>query len=179
MTAPPRPNLRLTLPPVLTPTETAALVGVTRKTLQKPEWDARLRPFRTLGGHRRYRRETVARVREEQAQTADQRLALEVKGQADKSARAPGLLVAPPVDEDYWTYRVRLSEKQAIVGFPKFGLTGIGFAQEEDWNTNLPSSCDAGEIYDHIRHNKGDDSISREDCIAAIRMIQDAARGAS
>lgn len=106
------------------------------------------------------------------------RLVLETKAQADKSQLSPNMAITPPLDEGYWTYRVKLSEKQAIVGFPKFFMTGIGFAQEEDWNTNLPSSCDAEEIYDHIAHNKGDDSISREDCIAAIRMIQDAVRGA-
>ena len=70
---------------------------------------------------------------------------------------------------------MRLSEIQAIVGFPKFFTVGIGFAQEEDWNTNLPFTCDADEIYEHIAHNEGDDSISREDCIAAIRLVQEAA----
>lgn len=105
-------------------------------------------------------------------------LALETKGQADKSEVAPGMLLTPPIDEGYWSYRVKLSETQAIVGFPKFSTIGIGFAQEEDWNTNLPSTCDAEKIYDHIAHNKGDDSISRDDCITAIRMIQDAVRGA-
>ena len=70
---------------------------------------------------------------------------------------------------------MRLSETQSIVGFPKFGTVGIGFAQEEDWNTNLPYTCGTEEIYEHIDHNKGDDSITREDCIAAIRMIQDRA----
>ena len=69
----------------------------------------------------------------------------------------------------------RLSEAQAIVGFPKFFTVGIGFAQEEDWNTNLPYTCDADEIYDHIAHNKGDDSITREDCVPAIRLVQEAA----
>ncbi len=105
-------------------------------------------------------------------------LVLETKGQQDKTVRAGPAMITPPVDEGYWTYRVRLSDTQAIVGFPKFFTVGIGFAQEEDWNTNFPFSCDAGEIYDHIAHNKGDDSISREDCIAAIRLIQEAAQAA-
>ena len=67
---------------------------------------------------------------------------------------------------------MRLSETQAIVGFPKFFTVGVGFAQEEDWNTNLPYTCGTEEIYEHIAHNKGDDSISREDCLTAIQMVQ-------
>ena len=68
-----------------------------------------------------------------------------------------GIAITPAIGEDYWAYRVRLSEAQAIVGFPKFFTVGIGFAQEEDWNTNLPYTCGTEEIYDHIAHNKGDD----------------------
>lgn len=78
----------------------------------------------------------------------------------------------PPIDEDYWLFRVPLSDNQAIVGFPKFWTIGIGFQVEEDWNTNLPFSCDAEEIYKHIAHNKGDDSISDDACIDAIKLIQ-------
>jgi hypothetical protein len=81
-------------------------------------------------------------------------------------------------DESYWSYRVKLSEDQAIIGFVKFGsMIGIGFARE-DWssNTNLPYTSDAEKIYNHISPNKGDAAIAREDCLAAIRLIQDAAR---
>ncbi|TDB86445.1 hypothetical protein E1264_17760 [Actinomadura sp. KC216] len=105
-------------------------------------------------------------------------LVLETKAQPDETVHAGPAMLTPAIDEDYWLYRVKLSERQAIVGFPKFGLIGIGFAVEEDWNTNLPSGCDAEQIYEHIAHNKGDDSISREDCLSAIRMIQDAVREA-
>ena len=83
-----------------------------------------------------------------------------------------GVLLTPAIDEDYWLYRVQLTDTQAIVAFPKFGIIGIGFAKEEDWNTNLPSSVAAESIYAHIKHNKGDGSISRKDCIAAINMIR-------
>ena len=65
MSAPPRPNLRLTLPPVMTAGEVARLLGVDPKTIGRHDKD--LRPFRTLGGcwgHRRYRREVVAEVAE-------------------------------------------------------------------------------------------------------------------
>jgi len=102
-------------------------------------------------------------------------LVLENKNQPNTTAHVGSLMLTPAINEDYWTYRVRLSEKQSIVGFPKFLTIGIGFAQEEDWNTNLPYTCGAEEIYEHISHNKGDDSITREDCIEAVRMIQAAA----
>lgn len=83
------------------------------------------------------------------------------------------MMVTPPVGEDYWRYRVALNDKgQAIIGFPKFATIGIGFAQEEDWNTNLPYNCDPQTIFDHIIHNKGDDQISDDDVMEAIRMIQ-------
>jgi hypothetical protein len=100
-------------------------------------------------------------------------LTLEVKGQADESPVVGGLvMLTPNLGEDYWAYRVVLSERQAIVGFPKFGTIGIGFAVEEDWNTNLPFTLPAERIFDHIAHNKGDDSITDEECLAAIRLIQ-------
>jgi hypothetical protein len=83
------------------------------------------------------------------------------------------IMVTPAIGEDFWQYRVRLNKKgQAIVGFPKFTLIGIGFAKETDWNTNLPSSCETEHIYNHIKHNKGDKNIKRADCIEAIKMIQ-------
>lgn len=108
-------------------------------------------------------------------------LTLEIKGQSDKTGTygtsAGGvMLLTPPIDESYWQYRVMLGERQAIVGFPKFTTIGIGFAVEDDWNTNLPYTQDAAAIFDHIKHNKGDDGISDDDCLAAIRMIQDAVR---
>ena len=83
--------------------------------------------------------------------------------------------MTPPIDEDYWEFRVRLTDTQAIVGFPKFNTIGIGFAVEEDWNTNLPYRCDAEDILDHIWHNAGEESITREDVLEAIRMVQRAA----
>lgn len=111
-------------------------------------------------------------------QLSETGLKLEIRGQDDRTVQVGGIMLTPLIDEGYWAYRVRVSETQAIAGFPKFGTIGVGFAVEEDWNTNLPYTCDADEIYDHIAHNKGDDSISREDCITAIQMIQEAARKA-
>lgn len=103
-------------------------------------------------------------------------MVLENKNQPDETPVAGPFMLTPPISEDYWTYRVRLSDTQAVLGFPKFFTVGIGFAEEEDWNANLPYSCDAEEIYEHIEHNKGDDDITREDCLTAIRMIQQAVK---
>lgn len=100
-------------------------------------------------------------------------LVLEVRDQENETVLigSSGML-APFIHDDYWQYRIRLSDEQAIVGFPKFSTIGIGFAKEEDWNTNLPYHCDAEEIYQHIEHNKDDDAIPRQRCIEAIRLIQ-------
>lgn len=105
-------------------------------------------------------------------------LVLERRNQPNETGFVGGggeVMIAPFVDEDYWEYRVRLSEAQAILGFPKFMTIGIGFAQEEDWNTNLPYRVPTQKIFDHIIHNKGDDSISDQDVFQAIRMVQEAA----
>lgn len=99
-------------------------------------------------------------------------LTLERRDQAAGGHVGNGIAVTPALDENYWSYRVRLTDTQAVLGFPKFWTIGIGFAVEEDWNTNLPYTSDAAEIADHIGHNKGDDSISDDDVIAAIRLIQ-------
>jgi len=99
-------------------------------------------------------------------------LILERKGQADESQIAPGIMFTPRVGEDdYWSYRVALSEAQATIGFPKFGTIGIGFAVEEDWNTNLPWTNPAEKILDHIWHNAGP-GVDYDDALAAIRLIQ-------
>ena len=90
--------------------------------------------------------------------------------------RVGTIMITPSIGEDYWQFRVKLSEKQAIIGFPKFGTIGIGFAKETDWNTNLPFSSDAQKIFKHIEENKGDKSISDADCIKAIKMIQKVAK---
>lgn len=98
------------------------------------------------------------------------------------------IMLTPPVSADYWSYRVRLNDRQAIVAFPKFGTIGIGFAKEEDWNTNLPYTCHTLEILSHIWHNvdsgkpedgEGDydlpeDDISILQVHAAISAIQQA-----
>jgi hypothetical protein len=86
----------------------------------------------------------------------------------------PTMIITPPIDEDFWLYRVKLKHGQAITVFPKFGTLGCGFALEEDWNTNLPLECGSAEkIYHHIKHNKRFADISDQSCIAAIRALQE------
>jgi hypothetical protein len=101
-------------------------------------------------------------------------LHLERRDQAEGGRLGGGIMMTPAVGENYWAYRVWLSGRQAMLGFPKFNTIGIGFAVEEDWNTNLPYTCTADDIYPH-RAQRGDDRITREECIAAIELIQDAA----
>ena len=92
--------------------------------------------------------------------------------------KAGGVEVAftPPIGENYWCYRVRLSDKQAVVGFPKFNTIGVGFAVEKaDWNTNLPYHVPVEKLFQHIKHNKGSRKIKDADVRTAIAMIQAAA----
>ncbi len=108
------------------------------------------------------------------------KLVLEInQNQVDKTANfgnsKNSIMICPSVDENYWTYRVKLYKDQSILGFPKFTVIGIGFSQEEDWNTNLPSSCGTKEIFNHIKHNKKYNEIKDNDVIKAIEMIRQAA----
>ena len=106
-------------------------------------------------------------------------LTLERRGQENTSEVVPGtgIMMTPIVNPDYWSYRVKLSDKQAVLGFPKFTTIGIGFADEtNDWNVNLSYVRDTETIFQHIRENKGDESISNDDVRAAIALIQAAAR---
>ena|SRR6266566_1512045 len=96
-----------------------------------------------------------------------------VKGKDSFQIGLHHVLITPPLNEDYWIYRVLLKHGQAIIAFPKFGLLGCGFAKEEDWNTNLPLDCAAERIFAHIKHNKRYRDIKDADCIAAIKAIQE------
>lgn len=112
-------------------------------------------------------------------------LVLERRAQADETGKVEvegaTLAVAPPVDEDYWEYRVVVSEEpyQAVVGFPKFFTIGIGFAVEDaDWNTNLPYKCETDMIVDHIWVNRKARGTAafREKVTEAVRLVQEAAK---
>ena len=102
-------------------------------------------------------------------------LTLERRGEADRTAHVGPISLTPMIDPDYWAYRVVLTDRQAVLGFPKFSTIGIGFAVEEDWNTNLPYTCGTKEIRKHIWHNRADKSITKEQVDEAIRLIQEAA----
>lgn len=88
------------------------------------------------------------------------------------------LVMTPPISDDYWAYRVRVANGQAVLGFPKYGTIGIGFAVENDWNSNLPYWCGNEEIYKHIAHNRGTPDLSEAVCRRAIELIQAAAHDA-
>jgi len=85
----------------------------------------------------------------------------------------PVVMVSPDTGEDYWLFRVKLCKDQAVTGFPKFGMIGIGMALEENGNTNLPLHStytpeeNAKRIAKHIKCNKKYKSIT-------IKMIEDA-----
>jgi hypothetical protein len=87
-----------------------------------------------------------------------------------------GLAITPLAlgDNEYWVFRVKLTEEQSIIAFPKFFTLGIGFAKERDWNTNLPYTSETEKIYNHIKHNKGNAKIKKADCIEAIKLLQQA-----
>lgn len=78
--------------------------------------------------------------------------------------------------EEGWAFRVKVSDKQAVIGFAKHLTIGVGFAVEEDENTNVPFVTKVLDIFDYIKINKGDDHIPDERCIQAIRMVKTAAK---
>lgn len=80
--------------------------------------------------------------------------------------------ITPIVNEDYYLFRVHLYKDQYLLAFPKFFTIGIGFAQEKDWNTNLPYQCETLEIYNHIKHNKKYKEIKRSEVLKAIELLQ-------
>lgn len=107
------------------------------------------------------------------AMTVNTKLVLEIRDEANETPVAGIVALTPSISADYWSYRVQLSDAQAVLGFPKFSTVGIGFAVEDDsWNTNLPYHCPTDQILAHIIDNKGDDAISDADVREAIRMIQ-------
>ena len=87
------------------------------------------------------------------------------------------IVMTPPLNDDYWVFRIKLFKDQSLVAFPKFGTLGIGFAvEDDDWNTNLPYQCKTLEIYNHIKCNKKHKEISKADCLKAIQILQKASK---
>ena len=102
-------------------------------------------------------------------------LKLESKDCEDRTVRIANIMATPPIGGDYWLFRVKVSDKQAVVAFPKFTTIGIGFAVEhDDWNCNLPWTCAPEKIMQHIECNKED--ADHADCLHAIEMLQAACR---
>jgi hypothetical protein len=83
-----------------------------------------------------------------------------------------GVKAFPTKDDHWWKYRVALSTKQSMTACSKFYTLGIGFSSEVSFGTDLPWTADAEEIYAHIEKNKGDEKISRDRCVEAIRLLQ-------
>lgn len=92
------------------------------------------------------------------------------------------IMATPAIGEDYWLFRVKLVKDQALLGFPKFGLLGVGFAiEDEDWNRNLPLLADADtermeDIWDHIKVNKKYTSINKAMVMEALKLMRDTFR---
>ena len=90
------------------------------------------------------------------------------------------IMFTPDIDEDYWIMRVKLyhdkklDKDQSIVAFPKFGMIGIGFAIESDWNTNLPYQTDTERLYNWIKRNKKYRAITKQTCLEGLKMLQEA-----
>ena len=86
------------------------------------------------------------------------------------------IMFTPAIDEDYWLMRVKLYKDQSLVAFPKFGLIGVGFAIESDWNTNLPYQTSPERLYEHIKVNKKYRAITKQMCLEGLKMLQEACR---
>lgn len=102
-------------------------------------------------------------------------LTLERRAEPNRTINHGALSMTPLVEENYWSYRVRITDGQSIIGFPKLSTVGIGFAVEDDWNTNLPYGIRTAKIVRHICHNAGDDSITAAQMCEAVDLIRRAA----
>jgi hypothetical protein len=92
-----------------------------------------------------------------------------------------GFSICPITSPDYWMFRVKLHREQAVLGFPKYGMIGVGMAVEKNGNTNLPLSPlrtpeeNADVIANHIFRNKKYKAITKDMIIEAIKMIEEGA----
>jgi hypothetical protein len=86
------------------------------------------------------------------------------------------IMFTPDISEDYWLMRVVLYKDQSLVAFPKFTLIGIGFAQESDWNTNLPYQTETERLYNWIKRNKKYRAITKAMCLEGLKLLQEACK---
>ena len=70
---------------------------------------------------------------------------------------------------------------QAVLGFPKYGMIGIGMAQEKEHDRNLPigredtPEMNANRIFSHIKCNRKYKNITDKMIKDAIKLIVEAA----
>jgi hypothetical protein len=77
-----------------------------------------------------------------------------------------------PLDRSLWIFKIKLSYEQEMVAFLAAGTIHIGFRNERFPNTSMPLSCPAEEIFTHIARNKGGKTITDEECVGAIKVLQ-------
>lgn len=86
------------------------------------------------------------------------------------------ILERRPRNKDNWIYRVKLSHKQAVIGYPHQGTIMIAFEHEDHLDLSVSYNQFTPElIYHHIQSNKGDDRIEDDTCVQAIQFIVEAA----
>jgi hypothetical protein len=102
-------------------------------------------------------------------------LKLRRRAEEDQTRVGPNLSIGRSGGDDYWAYRVDLSDKQALIGFPKHGTIGIDFLHNR--GEDLPYSVNPERLADFFAPGRllgGDAVIPREHVIRAIKMIREA-----
>ena len=102
---------------------------------------------------------------------------------SDSGIEQVSMMVSPTTGNDYWMFRVKLCNDQSVLGFPKFGMIGVGMAiEEKSSNTNLPLCPlytpfkNATRIAEHIKCNKKYKSITFKMIVDAILLIEQGAK---
>lgn len=84
---------------------------------------------------------------------------------------------AGPLDGYFndWLFRVKVSDGQAVIGYPRLSTIGVGFAVESDDDFGVDAPYDLGveEIWAAIRVNAG--GVPEGLAVQAIRIVADAA----
>lgn len=107
--------------------------------------------------------------------TKVQRQSLEDTTRVAVTGREQAFIMTPQLTPDYWTYRVALSNGNAIVAAPEFGTLGIRYQIEDEYNVTNRWDYTANEIEALIRRNRPANT-TREEAMSAIRKIQGAIR---
>lgn len=102
-------------------------------------------------------------------------LKLRRRAEEDQTQVAPNLSIGRSGGDDYWAYRVDLSDKQALIGFPKHGTIGVDFLHNH--GQDLPYSVNPERLADFFSRGRllgGDETMPRANVIHAIKMIREA-----